>query len=256
MREGRPTDHASGQGDRLRTGARWPQVLMYHAVFRLSYDPNKVCVSPERFESQMLYLKRRGLRGVSVGELFRAMEAGNARGLVGLTFDDGYANFLQNAVPVLERFGFTATVFVVGGMLGKENSWDREPRMKLLDAAGVREASDRGMEIGSHGMSHVRLSRLDAELLEEEVAGGQRILREVLGRDVEGFCYPYGDLDWPTIHAVRRAGHSYACAYKTQIEQGRYDIPRVYVGERDGALRFALKLIGQTRLARITRAFR
>lgn len=236
--------------------SRWPRVLMYHAVFRLAHDPNKVCVSPERFESQMHYLKRRGLRGVSVGELIRSMEAGDARGLVGLTFDDGYANFLQNAVPVLERFGFTATVFVVGGMLGKENSWDREPRMGLLDAEGVREVSERGMEVGSHGMSHVRLSRLDAASLEEEVSGGQRLLREVLGRDVEGFCYPYGDLDRTTVEAVRRAGHGYACSYKTRIEQGRYDIPRVYVGERDGPLRFALKLMGHTRLAGIARAFR
>lgn len=243
-------------GGRPRKVSRWPRVLMYHAVFRLSHDPNKVCVSPERFESQMLYLERRGLRGVSVAELLGSMEAGSARGLVGLTFDDGYANFLQNAVPVLERFGFTATVFVVGGMLGKENSWDREPRMRLLDADGVREASGRGMEIGSHGMSHVRLSRLDPGSLEEEVSGGQRLLTEILGREVEGFCYPYGDLDRSTVLAVRRAGHGYACAYKTQIEHSRYDIPRVYAGEGDGPLRFALKLVGHTRLARITRAFR
>jgi peptidoglycan/xylan/chitin deacetylase (PgdA/CDA1 family) len=226
---------------------------MYHAISRLSYDPNKVCVSPERFESQMLYLKRRGLRGVSVGKLIRATEAGNARRLVGLTFDDGYESFLQNAVPVLERFGFTATVFVVGGMLGRENDWDREPRLKLLDADGVRQASDRGMEVGSHGMSHTRLSRLDAESLEQEVIGGRRILREVLGRDVEGFCYPYGDLDQLTVQVVRRAGHGYACAYKVRIEQDRYDIPRIYVGERDGSLRLALKLGWYAPLTRFLR---
>jgi peptidoglycan/xylan/chitin deacetylase (PgdA/CDA1 family) len=226
---------------------------MYHAVGRLSYDPNKICVSPERFEAQMDYLKRRGLRGVSMSELMRAVDAGNAGRLIGLTFDDGYENVLQNAVPVLERLGFTATVFVVSGLLGGENTWDREPRMKLLNPDGVREVFQRGMEIGSHGMSHARLSEMAAELLEEEVVGGRQILKEILDHDVEGFCYPYGGLDWSTVRAVRRAGHNYACAYKTRIEQSRYDIPRIYMGERDRALKLTLKLRFYTHLSRIAR---
>lgn len=240
---------------RPRTVTHWPPVLMYHAVARLPYDPNKICVSPERLEAQMLYLKRRSLRGVSMGELVRAVDAGNATNLVGLTFDDGYENFLHNALPILERVGFTATVFVVSGMLGGENIWDTEPRMRLLDADGVREVSHRGMEVGSHGMGHARLSEMDARSLEEEVVGGRSVLREVLGHDVVGFCYPYGALDDLAVRAVRRAGHGYACAYKTRIEQTRYDILRTYVGEKNGDLALAIKLkLGwHGRLARLFR---
>lgn len=223
---------------------RWPPVLMYHAVARVSEDPNNICVSPERFEVQMLHLKRRGLRGVTIDELTRAIRRRNAGGLVGLTFDDGYENFLHAALPVLEKFGFTATVFVVGGMLGGENSWDDEgPRLRLLDARGVREAAARGAEIGAHGTRHVRLSGLDAtESLREEVDAGRRLLGQVLGRPVKGFCYPYGDLDGRVVRAVREAGYDYACAYQTEVRYGAYAIPRVYAGERDGDLRFALKL--------------
>src|SRR5918999_3800 len=144
---------------------RWPPILMYHAVARHPYDPNNVCVSPGRFKAQMLYLKRRGLRGVSVDELTRAIGRGEAESLVGLTFDDGYENFLHAALPVLKACGFNATVFVLGGMLGEKNLWDKAPRMRLLDADGVREVAARGVEIGTHGMSHVRLPGLDPESL-------------------------------------------------------------------------------------------
>lgn len=235
---------------------RWPPVLMYHAIAHVSDDPHGVCVSPERFGAQMLYLRRRGLRGVSMKELTRAVDQETAGGHVGLTFDDGYQNFLDNALPVLEEFGFTATAFVLGGMLGGENSWDTGPRMRLLDAGGVREVAMRGVEIGAHGLRHAKLSGLDSESLREEVEAGGLILSEVLDRPVEGFCYPYGDHSDRVVRAVREAGYAYACAYKTEPRHGAYDIPRVYVGERDGDLRLELKLRWYRRYVRVRRALR
>lgn len=216
--------------------------MMYHAITRVPDDPNNICVSPERFETQMLHLRRHRLRGVSIKELVRAVRQGDARGLVGLTFDDGYEDLLRNAVPVLERLGFTATAFVLGEMLGGENSWDRGSRLKLLGVESVREAEERGVEVGSHGMAHVELSNLSSEQLEHEVHASRQTLSEVLGHAVEGFCYPYGSLDGNAVEAVRRAGYGYACAYKGRDLGGLYSIPRTYVGERDKALKLALKL--------------
>lgn len=233
-----------------------PPILMYHAVTRARYDPNNICVSPERFEAQMLYLRRRNLRGISMRKLRQAAVTGNTRGLVGLTFDDGYENFLRTALPALEKFGFSATVFVLAGMFGGENSWDREPRLKLLDVEGVREVSERGMEVGSHGVSHIELSGLNPEQLEHEVCGSHQVLSEVLGEAVEGFCYPYGNLDGRAVDAVRRTGYSYACAYKERISWGYYDLPRVYVGERDGAFRLRLKLGPYLRYSSIAQRLR
>lgn len=218
---------------------------MYHTVKRLPYDPNGISTSPERFEAQMRYLKRRGLRGVSMRELRRAVSAGNARGLVGLTFDDGYKDFLYTALPILEEFGFTATVFVIGGLLGKENDWEHhyepKPRIKLLEAEEVREVSERGMEVGAHTMSHAWLPGLDPERLEEEVSGSRQFLGELLGEAVEGFCYPYGGLDSAAVEAVRRARYAYACAVATRVEGSVYDLPRIYVAEVDYPLRLAVK---------------
>lgn len=217
-------------------------VLMYHAVTLAKDDFNNICVSPERFEAQMRYLERRNLKGVSIRELRQEAVRGSARGLVGLTFDDGYENFLHTAVPVLEKFGFSATVFVLAGMFSGENIWDREPRLKLLDVEGVREVSERGMEVGSHGVSHIELSGLNPEQLEHEVRSSRQVLSEVLSEAVEGFCYPHGSLDGRAVDAVRRTGYSYACAYKERISWDSYDLPRVYVGERDNASRLRLKL--------------
>ena len=218
---------------------------MYHATCPASDDPNGIITSPESFEAQMRYLKWRNLRGVSIRELRRAVAAGNAKGLVGLTFDDGYENNLQYALPILERFGFYATFFVVGGMLGKENDWkhrvEPRPRMKLLGVEGVRELSARGMEIGAHGMTHTTLTGMEAELLEEEVSGSRQVLSEVLGESVEGFAYPYGAVDSVAVQAVRRAHYSYACAVLMRAERNDYDLPRQLVTE-DKPLKFAVKL--------------
>jgi peptidoglycan/xylan/chitin deacetylase (PgdA/CDA1 family) len=226
-------------------GSRWPRVLLYHGVCRFADDRYGVCTSPERFQAQMRYLKLRKLRGVSMRELLLAVNSGTARGLVGLTFDDGFEDFLHTAVPVLERFGFSATLFVLGSM-PRENNWDYypdpSPPIRLLGAEGIREVAARGMEVGSHGMSHLRLAGLEPDLLEDEVMDSRRVLSEVLGETVEGFCYPYGSVDLAAIQAVRRTRYAYACAITERIERNVYDLPRIPIGERDDIRRFAAKL--------------
>lgn len=229
---------------RSNAGLRAPVIFMYHAIARVADDPNRICVSPERFEEQMGHLKRRGLRGVSMRELLRARAAGRAGNLVGLTFDDGYENFLEDAVPVLEEYGFGATLFVLGGLLGAENTWDEHPRMGLLGAEQVREVSRRGVEIGSHGMDHVPLAGLPSAQLEREVYESRRLLEGLVGEAVDGFCYPYGSVDRAAVRATPRAGYSYACACWTRVENSVYDLPRVPVWEMDGTLLTSAKLKG------------
>jgi peptidoglycan/xylan/chitin deacetylase (PgdA/CDA1 family) len=178
--------------------------------------------------------------------LYLAKNAGEDRGLVGLTFDDGYEDFLHTALPILERLGFSATVFVVAGMLGKENSWQHRgeprPRLRLLGVKGIREISERGMEIGSHTLTHPRLSGLDRRTLVHEVSESRQILSEIVDTPVNCFCYPYGDLDKAAVRVVRETGYAYACATKKQVENTVYDWPRIYVGDKDSSLRLGIKL--------------
>jgi peptidoglycan/xylan/chitin deacetylase (PgdA/CDA1 family) len=161
---------------------------------------------------------------------------------VGLTFDDGYADFIEEAVPLLRRHGCAATVFVLPGRLGGGNEWDPlGPRKPLLTEAGIRAAVGAGMEIGSHGLLHLDLTRADEETLRRETEGSRQALEQITGRPARGFCYPYGTVDHRVVRAVRAAGYEYACAIDPGPLTGVHALPRVHVGEEDTALRLYAK---------------
>jgi len=226
---------------RLRLGDV-PMILMYHGVADEADDPNHLCVAPARFAEQLTWLKRRGLRGVSIATLVDAMRAGRSRGLIGITFDDGYVNVLEAALPELRRHDFTATMFIVSDRLGGSNEWDEGPRWPLMTASQVGELAAAGMEIGSHSTTHVRLAGLDAGQLTAQVAGSRASLADLTGAPVRGFAYPYGSMDAAARSAVRDAGYDYACAVQTPMrELGIMALPRVYVGQSDDARRMAAK---------------
>ncbi|MFZ3561808.1 polysaccharide deacetylase family protein [Streptomyces sp. BH055] len=215
---------------------------MYHSVDDCSDDPYNVTVSIERLRQQLSWLRSRGLRGVGVAQLLDARSRGLGRGLVGLTFDDGYGDFVENALPLLRHYDCTATVFVLAGRLGGENAWDASgPRKPLLTAQGIRAAAAAGMEIGSHGLLHVDLTRLDEDERRAEIQHSRAQIAELIGGPVHGFCYPYGSVDAPTVEAVRRAGYRYACAVSPGPLTGVHAMPRVFVGQRDTRWRLELK---------------
>jgi peptidoglycan/xylan/chitin deacetylase (PgdA/CDA1 family) len=223
---------------------RVPMILMYHGVADVAEDPNQLCVTPSRFAEQMASLHRLGLRGVGIGTLVDAIRAGRQRGLAGITFDDGYVNVLEAALPELQRRGFTASVFIISDRLGGTNQWDEGPAWPLLSASQVGELAAAGMEIGSHGATHVRLAGLDAGQLEAEVSGSRASLGKLTGIPVRGFAYPYGSMDPPARRAVHDAGYDYACAVQTPMaDLGLMALPRIYVGQRDGAARMTAKRV-------------
>lgn len=217
-----------------------PWVAMYHSVTEdRADDPYRVTVTPERLDRQLAWLARRGLRGVSMAELLAAPAPGR---LVGLTFDDGYADFLTHALPVLRRHRCTATLFVLPGRLGGDNAWDPlGPRRPLLTADGIRQAAAEGVEIGSHGLTHLDLTRADDLTLKAETAGSRDALADLLGTVPAGFCYPYGTIDRRAVDAVRDAGYRYACAIDPGPLTGPHAFPRVHVGQNDTSARLFLK---------------
>jgi peptidoglycan/xylan/chitin deacetylase (PgdA/CDA1 family) len=217
-----------------------PLILMYHRVAEVAENP--LCVTPSRFAEQMAWLKQHGLRGVGVGTLVDAMRAGRQRGLVGITFDDGYCNLVEAALPALLSHDFTATMFIVSGLLGGTNEWDEGPVWPLMSADQVRELAAAGMEIGSHTITHPRLAGADADQLKVEVSDSRASLSDLIGAAIRGFAYPYGSMDTAAQHAVRDAGYDYACATITPIsELGLMALPRMFIAECDGDIRMAAK---------------
>jgi peptidoglycan/xylan/chitin deacetylase (PgdA/CDA1 family) len=235
----RPGAVGGGAGMRLRDT---PMIFMYHAVADVTDDPNQLAVSPARFAEQMAWLRRSGLRGVSMGTLVEAMRAGRAAGLVGLTFDDGYTSMLDAVVPELARYGFGATAFIIADLMGRTNEWDQGPVWPLLDAAGVRELASAGIEIGSHSSTHPHLAGLPASRQAAEVSASRQRLEDLLSAPIPGFAYPYGSMDEAARHAVGEAGYEYACAVETPLARlGPLALPRMYVGQRDTSARMSIK---------------
>lgn len=180
---------------------------MYHSIDRYTYDPYSLTVDPENFEAQIRWIYRQGKRGVSTREL---LAAGRTDDLVALTFDDGYADFLEYALPVLKRYDFTATLYIVPGLMGRYNKWDEPgPRKPLLTADQVRMIGDEGMEIASHGLTHTALTTLEDEDLKRELTESREILRDLTGQPADGIAYPYGFADGRVLEGVRAAGYAY-----------------------------------------------
>ncbi|MFD4408315.1 polysaccharide deacetylase family protein [Streptomyces sp. NPDC058466] len=226
---------------RPRRSPAW--VAMYHSVSDCTEDPFNVTVSPARLDRQLAWLRGRGLRGVSVRALLDARARREERGLVGLTFDDGYADFLTTALPVLSRWECGATVFPVVGRLGEENDWEVSgPRKRLLDADDLRHLAAAGFEVASHGLTHIDLTRVPDDVLNAEVHGSRALLAELTGHEIQGFCYPYGTVDARVRAAVQSAGYRYACAIAPGSENvGDLALPRIHIGQSDTAPRLEVK---------------
>ncbi|MFF7361248.1 polysaccharide deacetylase family protein [Streptomyces sp. NPDC008125] len=232
---------AAPRSARPRPAAARPWIWTYHSVGDPTDDPYGITVSPERLDAQLAWLRSRRLTGVPVGTLLRAHAEGR-RGLVGLTFDDGYADFVDEALPVLRRYGFTATVFVLPGRDGGTNEWDPEgPRKPLLTHAQIGRLARTGMEIGSHGLYHRDLTALPDEELHAETRRSRELVRELTGTFPQGFCHPYGYADQRVLDSVREAGYAYACALRPGALVGEFALPRTHVGQADHGLRLRAK---------------
>ena len=191
-------------------GVRLP-VLLYHHVGPLrSGTVPGLNVSPERFERHVRWLARRGYTGICPADWVRWRREG--KGLpdkpVLLTFDDGYADLVEHALPVLRRYGFGAAVYVVTGQLGGTNAWDEalgHSTLRLMTADQIRCWASQGIEFGAHSRTHADLTNLSANELSEEVVGSGKDLESILGSRVVSFAYPYGFHNEAVDDCVRRA---------------------------------------------------
>ncbi len=216
-------------------------VLCYHNVAETPAGAwaRLLYVTPGNFERQLWALRRLGLRGVSMGEGVSRLSAGTAHRCVVITFDDGYADTLTTAAPLLREFGFGATCYVVSGAIGTYNHWDTEflrERKTLMDRRQIGQWLSAGMEVGSHSRSHPRLPQLAARDQLAEILESRLALQEMLGICVEHFAYPYGEFNSGTVELVRRAGYTSAVTVSPGLARrsdDRLRLPRILVnGER------------------------
>jgi len=217
-------------------------ILMYHSV---SDDPGgrngrPLTVTPRGFAEHVEYLDAEGFSGHSVRELVAALDG---RGQLGpkpviITFDDAYADFHAEALPVLARHGFSATVYVTTAYIGSEVNpltGDRRHHRRVLSLEQLRELVAAGFECGGHSHTHPQLDDVPPARLAEEARRPKQVLEEALGTPVETFAYPYGYHDQAAKEAVAAAGYLAACRVgNLACEPGddRFALPRLTVGSR------------------------
>jgi peptidoglycan/xylan/chitin deacetylase (PgdA/CDA1 family)/SAM-dependent methyltransferase len=171
-------------------------ILMYHRAAPEGVPAaRRYRTSPKELEAQLSYLRRAGYRSMSLDELARLvlLQAPIPAKHVALTFDDGYADFAQFAAPLLEKYGFLATIFVVTDHVGATNLWNRDvEKAALMDWGTLRDLHERGFTIGGHTASHTRLTRLDNASVVSEISRCRTALRTELGTPARHFASPYG----------------------------------------------------------------
>jgi peptidoglycan/xylan/chitin deacetylase (PgdA/CDA1 family) len=199
-------------------------ILMYHYIREVNHadDPLgfRLSVRPDRFAEQMAWLKANGYTTLTMRELARCLraEANCPRRPVALTFDDGYADAATEALPILRRYGFTATFYIVTGLVDQPGYLTRKQ---------VRELHTAGMEIGSHTLSHAGLTGLSIKEARREIYWSKLILEEWLGAEVVSFSYPAGAYNEELAAIVQEVGYSNAViTLAADRPRALYELPR------------------------------
>jgi peptidoglycan/xylan/chitin deacetylase (PgdA/CDA1 family) len=237
---------------RLQRGAI---ILAYHAIAREGEPTSRFVVSEERFHSQMEWLKRAGYHVIALDELVRCMREYRlppAKSVV-LTFDDGYRDNLELAVPVVERFGYPWTLFLPSSA-GASNGWSEMESLQGRELIDIHEAPSFGRgSVGAHGRTHVDLVAIPPTEAEREIVGSKAELEGALGRPVTSFAYPYGRTSDEVRHLVQDAGFESACTTvpgPNRPATDPYMLHRYEIDGRDSLLRFATLLsVGDIRVS-------
>ncbi len=228
--------------------AKRPAVITYH-----SFDSSGSCISiaPERFREHLSIIKSMGYSTVTASEMAAALEGGAplpGKAVV-LTFDDGLWNNYEVAFPMLQEFGFRATIFLVTGYTGRTSTWERDPgipALPLLTWDRIREMERYGMDFQPHSVSHPRLTRIPDRDIERELRRSRDEIEDRLGKSAPVFCYPYGDYDERVIGHLQRLGFRAAFAGRPAV-QGPFSMARVGSAHLANGLAYRAALRGSFR---------
>lgn len=222
-----------------------PPVLTYHSI---DDSGSMVSVSPREFAWQMSYLKEKGFRSVSFRDYINALDGKTvlpAKAVV-ITFDDGFRNVHDVALPIMLRSGFTGTVFVPTAFIGKIPGWEMEeglPRLPLMDWGELKALSRSGFEIQSHTHNHCRLSHLEASRIRTEIAESREAIECELGNRVDMLGYPYGENGDAAVSELKRAGFIGAATIEFGLNSPGADLFRL---RRVGSAHFSERLAFRT----------
>ena len=228
-------------------------ILMYHSVssadmklFTVFRPPLNVkfrlnIVSPQVFERQMRFLKNNGYQVIPLDEYVEGNKARKkfSHKTVVITFDDGYVDNYKNVFPILKKYHFPATIFLISDYVGKKK--------ELLTWEQVKEMSQYGISFGSHTRRHAYLPNLSKEEMKDEIIGSKHIIEEQLGKPVDYIAYPIGGFSEEIKAITALAGYKAALTTNRGYDRygiDGYELNRIHVNNWDNDMTFYGKLSG------------
>jgi peptidoglycan/xylan/chitin deacetylase (PgdA/CDA1 family) len=207
-------------------------ILTYHAIER---GPTPLCVDPDLFARHVDAVVASGARVLTVSQACAELRApSSSEPIVVFTFDDGFESVARAAAPVLGAHGIAATVFCVAGHVGGLNDWSSDRsgghRSRLATVEQLRDLVAAGIEVGSHGSSHLPASLAGIREIGDEVHASQASLEGLLGTRVRAFAYPYGARPSPEYSLAVRSTYDSACTTRLGYAASDADVfslPRV-----------------------------
>ena len=206
-------------------------ILTFHSI---DVSDSVVSMSPNDFAGHINTLAVRGWQSCTISQVLKWRQRGDLpHRTVAITFDDGYRNVSEVALPVLREVGFTATVFVTAGRCGSDNRWPGQPAqvptLPMLSWDEVSALSREGWEIGAHGVTHRPLPAIDTAEAVHELEESRRLLSQRVGSEVTSFAYPYGAHNTGVRELVRQV---YQAACGTRLDWVKSDsdilaLPRI-----------------------------
>ena len=214
-------------------------VLNYHQIN--NEDHNVLTLSDTEFEAQINYLSQEGYNGISPDQLADYLQYGKqlpSKPIL-ITLDDGYKDNYRVAYPILQKYHFTATIFVITdfiGHYGKYLTWNQ-----------IREMSDNGFSFEDHTLSHISLPKASDEEIRNQLVKSREALEWQLGKKVEYLAYPGGEYDSRVIQLAKEAGYRAAFTVnfgRDRINSTLYTLNRIPIfgGESHTFFRFWLRL--------------
>src|ERR1035437_4912352 len=231
-------------------------ILMYHSIAdedEAGVHPyHRTVTAPPVFAAQMESLHQAGFSVIGLSEAIRrCTEPEAAKNSVVITFDDGFRNFYTNAFPVLNRYGFTATMFLPTAHIGESRL--RFKGKECLTWGEVRELQKHGISFGSHTVTHPQLHDCDAHSIKEEIVDSKQTIEHKLGCAVQSFSYPYAFPETDASFKGKLRGELRQAGYETGVctTVGRlgpasdpFFLKRLPVNSGDDSQLFRAKLAG------------
>lgn len=242
-------------------------VLMYHQVgrFKAMKAHRANYCDAGRFARQMRLLAMGGFHVIGLQQALSGLFGAGPlppRAVL-LTFDDAYAGFVDEALPVLQEYDFPATVYAISGWVGKRMRWAdsgmERPQPELMTAAQLRAVQAAGITVGSHSQTHRRLAVLDPAEQAQELRDSRSELEDLLGQPVEHLCYPFGSFDQHSVRLAAQAGYRSAMTClrgaATRLDHPLL-LPRKAISFGDNLIGFAWKLLVKHRPKPVLAAWR